>query len=178
MDEETIVAVYDTPAAADAAVADLRAAKVPESAISRHSGSTGMAGATQTTAEPVQERGFWSSLFGGDTGYEHDATVYDRSMQGGSSVVTVKSTPGHDVEAVAAILERHSPIDIDERAAGYGLTAGNAARPPARPPARPLARPLAPTGRQEPAMRRIRPCGPELLSPAQLEHGPPRLALP
>ena len=122
MDEETIVAVYDTPAAADAAVADLRAAKVPESAISRHSGTTGMAGAARTTSEPVQEKGFWSSLFGGDTGYENDATVYDRSLQGGSSVVTVKSTPGHDVEAVAAILERHSPIDIDERAAGYGLS--------------------------------------------------------
>ena len=45
-------------------------------------------------------------------------------MQSGSSVVVVKSTPEHDVEAVIAILERHSPIDIDERAAGYGLTTG------------------------------------------------------
>ena len=125
MDEETVVAVYDTPAAADAAVADLRTAKVPESAISRHSGpATGTGAGVTATTQPAQEKGFWSNLFGGESGHERDAAVYDRSMQSGSSVVVVKSTPEHDVEAVIAILERHSPIDIDERAAGYGLTTG------------------------------------------------------
>ena len=118
MPDETIVAVYDTTAHADAAVADLRAAQVPESAISRH------ASQTETSAvaapAPVREQGFWSSLFGGED--EHDAAVYDRSLDAGSSVVVVKGTPGHDVEAVMAILERHSPIDIDERGAGYGLS--------------------------------------------------------
>ena len=115
MNEETIVAVYDTAAHSDAAVADIRAAQVPESAISRHAGTTG----TPTlAAPPVREQGFWASLFGGET--EHDHMVYDRSLDMGSSVVVVKSTPGHDVDAVVAILERHSPIDIDERAANYG----------------------------------------------------------
>ncbi len=36
MTDQTIVAVYDTPAHAELAVQDLLAAKVPESAIDRH----------------------------------------------------------------------------------------------------------------------------------------------
>ena len=120
MTEETIVAVYDTAAHAEAAIADLRAAQVPETAISRHAGQTDTSG---VTTQPVREQGFWASLFGGET--EHDTAVYDRSLDTGSSVVVVKGTPGHDVEAVMAILERHSPIDIDERGAGYELTSAN-----------------------------------------------------
>ncbi len=132
MDNETIVAVYDTASAADAAVADLRAANVPESAITRHSdtsaagsgmtaATTGMAGTA--TASGTEGRGFWSSLFGtDDVGSHSDAAVYDRSVQSGSAVVVVKGTPAHDIDAVVAILEKHSPIDLDERASGYGLS--------------------------------------------------------
>ena len=120
MESETIVAVYDTAAHADAAIADLRSANVPESSISRHTGTPGGA----TSAPPVREQGFWSSLFGGSA--DHDESVYDRSLDTGSSVVIVKGTPSHDIDAVMAILERHSPIDIDERASGYGLTSGTA----------------------------------------------------
>ncbi len=116
MTEESIVAVYDTSAHAEAAIADLLAAKVPESAISQHAGPQG----TDTgIASPVREQGFWASLFGGEA--DHDTSVYDRSMESGSSVVVVKA-PAHDVDAVMAILERHHPIDIDERATGYGLS--------------------------------------------------------
>ena len=122
MSDETIVAVYDTAAHADAAVADLRTANVPESAISRHSGTTATAG---QAAPPVREQGFWASLFGGETD-SYDTSTYDRSMDSGSSVVIVKSVPGHDLDAVVAILERHHPIDIDERASGYGMTSGAA----------------------------------------------------
>ena len=118
---ETIVAVYDTAAHADAAMQDLQAANVPSSAISRHAG-------TATTAapggmEPVREKGFWSSLFGGEPDY--DESVYDRSLSSGSSVVTVK-VPSEHVQQVSAILERHSPIDMDERAASYGAVTSGA----------------------------------------------------
>ncbi len=116
MPDETIVAVYDTAAHAEAAIAELRAAHVPEAAISRHTG-TSATGAT--AAQPVREQGFWSSLFGGDTA--NDARVYDRSMDTGSSVVIVKA-PADTVDAVVRMLERHSPIDIDERATGYGMS--------------------------------------------------------
>ena len=116
MDGETIVAVYDTPAHAALAVADLKQAGIPDSAISMHSGEA----TTTTTAigAPVREEGFWASLFGGEP--DHDTAVYDRSMSGGSTVVTVKGSATYSSKA-AEILESHHPVDMDERAAGYGL---------------------------------------------------------
>ena len=116
MTEETIVAVFDTQAHADATVRDLEAAKVPISAISRHPSTTSAMTTTSTT--PVREPGFWSSLFGGEP--DHDIAVYDRSVESGSHLVSVKVPEGH-VSAVMAILERNNPIDIDDRAATYGL---------------------------------------------------------
>lgn len=119
MTDETIVAVYDTAAHAEAAAAELRSTGVPDSAISLHTGTeTGtMSGAT-TTAQSQPEPGFWSSLFGGEP--DHDSTVYDRSMSSGSTVLTVKAPESH-ISQVMQVLEGHHPIDIDERAAGYGL---------------------------------------------------------
>ncbi len=118
MTDETIVAVYDTAAHADAAVRDLQAANVPADAISRQPSTTG----TATGSAPPREKGFWSNLFGGEP--DHDTSVYDRSVEGGSHVVTVKA-PESYVASVTSILERHNPVDIDERATGYGVgTAG------------------------------------------------------
>ena len=115
MFDETIVAVYDTAAHAEAAVADLLAAGIPSSAITR-SGGASSAGAT---TQPVQEQGFWSRLFGGEP--DQDTAVYDRSMQGGSTVVTVKVSEAH-VTRVVDVLDSHHPIDLDDRASSYGLS--------------------------------------------------------
>lgn len=115
MTQETIVAVYDTAAHADAAVLDLDAAGVPPDAISRTGGASGTVAASTS---PVREQGFWSSLFGGEP--EHDTAVYDRSVENGSSILTVRA-PAEHVAGVTAILERHNPIDIDERSSSYGL---------------------------------------------------------
>ena len=120
MTDETIVAVYDSAAHADAAVRDLESINVPREAITRHSGSSTTTG-NPGSSEPARERGFWSSLFGGDPG--PDQEVYDRSMASGSSVVMVK-VPDQHVQRVTDVLERHNPIDIDERAAGYGIGMG------------------------------------------------------
>ena len=126
MNDETIVAVYDTPAHAELAIQDIIAAGVPESAISRHGGS--LTGSTTTRAvEPVREQGFWASLFGGEP--DHDTAVYDRSLESGSTVVTVKTT-STQIDTVMEILEGHHPIDIDERATDYGLTQGTTTREP------------------------------------------------
>ena len=133
MDDETIVAVYDTPAHAELAIQDIIAAGVPQSAISKHRGT--MSGTTTTApVQPAREQGFWASLFGGEPDY--DTAVYDRSMQSGSTVVTVK-VPEAQIDSVMEILEGHHPIDIDERATGYGLTQTTAAREPMAP-TRPL----------------------------------------
>ncbi len=114
MTEETIVAVYDTATQAQAAVASLRSDGIPESAITLHADTA----RTSPGAVPAREQGFWTGLFGGEPG--HDTTVYDRSMQGGSTVVTVKLPEAH-IARVMEILESHNPVDIDDRATGYGL---------------------------------------------------------
>ena len=126
MTDETVVAVYDTAAHADAAVADLRAANVPESAISKHSGTAADSSASTTAAQP-REQGFWASLFGGEPDY--DTAVYDRSLESGSTVVTVK-VPDEHVTRVTQILESHDPVDIDERASSYGLKQTTTTRQP------------------------------------------------
>lgn len=117
MTEQTIVAIYDNPPGADAAVRDLKAANVPSQAISRHEGRN------QMTAAPVREEGFWASLFG--TEPDHDTSVYDRSIDRGSSVVAVR-VPSEQVDRVSSILETHHPIDPDERSSSY-LTFGTIA---------------------------------------------------
>jgi uncharacterized protein (TIGR02271 family) len=120
MNEEIIVAVYDTEAHAAAAVRDLEAAHVPPEAISRHVGTESVSGSAVSGANSAGGQGFWSSLFGGEP--DHDTAVYDRSLESGSSVVTVR-VPDEHVDGVTRILERHQPIDIDERAASLGLGA-------------------------------------------------------
>ena len=128
MNEETIVAVYDTPAHAELATQDIILAGVPESAISQHGGT--LSASPATTAEPVRETGFWASLFGGEP--EHDPAVYDRSLENGSTVVTVKAPEAH-IKRILEILDSHDPIDIDERAAGFGLTPAATVREPTAP---------------------------------------------
>ncbi len=130
MAEETIVAVYDTAAHAQAAVSALRAAAVPDNAISVQEGGA----TTATTATAPREQGFWSSLFGGEPG--NDTAVYDRSVQGGSSVVTVR-VPDQHADQVMQILEAQNPIDIDERANSYGLTQTTTTQTPIAPSVQP-----------------------------------------
>lgn len=128
MTDETIVAVYDTAAHAEAASTALKAAGVPESAISLHAGAASAStSAMSTAAAPVREEGFWSSLFGGEP--DHNTAVYDRSLESGSTVLSVK-TPETHITKVMEILESQHPIDIDERATGYGLTQTTTTRQP------------------------------------------------
>jgi uncharacterized protein (TIGR02271 family) len=114
--------VYDTAEHAALAVRDLEAAGVPSSAISQHAAGGLTTGSTATTTTaPHHEQGFWASLFGGEPEYEHDTTVYNRSLESGSTVVSVKASELHVAQAME-ILERHNPIDIDERATSYGVS--------------------------------------------------------
>src|SRR5258705_5684608 len=121
MKKEIIVAVYEREPQADAAVRDLEAAHVPPTAITRHAGGRAASG------NPAGQS-FWSSLFGGEP--DHDTSVYDRSLESGSSVVTVR-VPDEHVDRGTEILERHHPIDIDERAASLGLGSNRSATAPA-----------------------------------------------
>ncbi len=125
--DETIVAVFDTAEHATAAVTDLKSAGIPDANITQHAGASTSGATTGVAGEHGQEPGFWASLFGAEPEHGHDTAVYDRSMQGGSTVVTVRGSGSH-LDQVLDILERHNPIDIDERAATYGVaqTSGTA----------------------------------------------------
>ena len=140
MSEETIVAVYDTAAHAAAAVRDLMATGVPAGAVTQHAKGSMMSGGSTTSTASTQGQGFWASQFGCEPEGEHDTGVYDRSVAGGSTVVTVKAPADH-VDAVLATLERHSPIDIDERGTSYAgaQTAAQTLKPVVRGAAAPAA---------------------------------------
>jgi len=126
---ETIVAVYDAAEQADRAVHDLEASGVPSSSITRHAG-THNAGSSRTTSTAgtasQEEPGFWARLFGSDTDYEHEGSMYDRSVQGGSTVVSVRVAEEHAMH-VMDILERHNPVDLDDSTTGMETTS-NAGR--------------------------------------------------
>src|ERR1700709_1245520 len=105
MTDETIVAVYDSFEHAALAVRDLEAAGGPSAAITQHAKGGFTTGSSMTTTAPAREEGFWASLFGSGSGYEHETSVYDRSLEAGSTVVTVK-TPEQHLTQVMDILER------------------------------------------------------------------------
>ncbi len=124
MSNETIVALFDTSSHAELAVQDLLAAGIPVGSIERHA-----AGAAETAR--FEERsgasrpGFWSRLFGAEP--EVDTGAYDRSIEQGATVVSVRPT-AERLDDVVRILEGHHPVDMDERDAAAtgssGATAG------------------------------------------------------
>ena len=118
MSDETIVAIYDTPAHAQLAAADLREAGIPDHAIKVHSGAISP-GATTATAPAPREHGFWTNLFGGQP--DHDISIYESSVNNGASVVTVQAPQAQSAQ-ILQILESHDPVDIDERAIDYART--------------------------------------------------------
>ena len=109
MPNHTVVAVYETAAQAAAAVNDLQTAHILPDAISQHTKTFTAPG---TAHSPPREQGFWASLFGS----ERDTSIYERSVEEGASVVTVR-VPDDGVDRVTSILELHNPIDLDKRAA-------------------------------------------------------------
>ena len=116
MTDNTIVAVYETVSDAECAVADLKAAGIPASAISMHAETATVP--ADTTQRPVREEGFWASLFGGEPG--HDTAVYDRSVESGATVVSVRVADAH-ADGVIELLEKYHPVDIDQRATGHDV---------------------------------------------------------
>jgi hypothetical protein len=109
MTSETIVAVYDTPKAADAAVHDLERRGVPADAISLHrKDDTGHG----VTPPPVQH--FLPRMFGYEpTPRDEDAQLtYERSLAEGASVVVVRGQQQAKFDVVE-ILERHRPMELD-----------------------------------------------------------------
>jgi len=111
MTQHTVVGVYEAEADAAAAVQDLEAAAVPTAAISQHT-KANFGGTDFSTSNAItRKKGFWGHLFG--TTGDSDGDVYDRSIERGSTVVTVRVNE-EDVDRVSAIMEAHSPLDLED----------------------------------------------------------------
>lgn len=107
MDEQLVVAVYDTEARADAAMRDLRDAGIAESAINRHARQ---GEAAHEHHDEQEKPSFWQRLFGKG----EDTSDYDRNVEQGATVIAVRA-PAADIDRIEGILEKHDPVDIDEQ---------------------------------------------------------------
>jgi uncharacterized protein (TIGR02271 family) len=115
---ETLVAVYDTPPHADAAVKALKAAGFAESDISVFDSARLKAGRT-SLSPGVKEPGLWHRLFGTDV-HEHEASIYGQTVEEGGSVISVR-VPESEVAHASAVLNIHRPVDVHDRAVTSGI---------------------------------------------------------
>jgi uncharacterized protein (TIGR02271 family) len=115
---ETVVAVFDTRAHADAAVKALKAGGFANADISIFDDER-LAGGKKAIAESVKEPGLWQRLFGDDV-YEHEADVYHKTIERGGVVVSARVLDSEVAHAIA-ILDLHRPVDVHDRAVTLGL---------------------------------------------------------
>jgi uncharacterized protein (TIGR02271 family) len=115
---ETIVAVYDNTAHAEAAVRALRAGGFAGADISVIN-SERLAPGGRAAGAGVKQAGLWHRLFGGDV-YEHEAAVYGQAVERGGAIVSARVLDREVAQAVA-ILDLHRPIDVHDRAVTTGL---------------------------------------------------------
>ena len=115
---ETLVAVYDTAAHADAAVKALKAAGFHESDISVFNQDRLKAGKAALSTG-VKEAGLWQRLFGTDV-YEHEAAIYGQTVTEGGVVISLR-VPESEVAHASAVLDIHRPVDVHDRAVTSGI---------------------------------------------------------
>ncbi len=109
MNYQTVVAAFDTPAHAQAAVEALKAGGFHADDISTFDKSRG----------GLREPGLWSRMFGGGLA-QHEADVYSQSLERGGVVLSVR-VPDSEVAHATGILDIHRPIDVHDRAVTTGL---------------------------------------------------------
>jgi uncharacterized protein (TIGR02271 family) len=125
MPQETVVAVFDTPDHADAAVKALRTGGFADADISvfdesrllfeEGRGTTG----GRDRAAIVKEPGLWRRLFGRDV-HQHEASVFGQTVERGGSVVSVRVLDSEVAHAIA-ILDIHHPVSVPDRAVTSGI---------------------------------------------------------
>lgn len=126
---QTITAMYDDQADAQAAMSKLIAAGIPQSAIKL------VPGAASTTPRSTgsydrtrDEGGFWASLKDAFMP-EEDRYTYTEGLSRGSTMLSA-SVEASQVDTAMDIMEQHGSVDLDEREAtwrqegwtGYGAT--------------------------------------------------------
>ena len=141
---EMIVAAFDSPSAAEAAVQDLENARIPSADIKSYTQDEPTY-REYRTRQPEHQGGFWSWLIGEDPAQTQQYGAYDTSLASGHTVVTVTVDEVH-ADAAMGILNQYGPHDIHEQTSGASETyrTSTSAYPAAQPTLTPGA-----TGDQE-----------------------------
>src|SRR5262245_41629893 len=115
---ETIVAVFDNRAHAEAAVRALRAGGFADADISIFDEER-LAAGKKSIASGAKHAGLWHRLFGQDI-HQHEAAIYGRTIEHGGVVVAAR-VPENEVAHGIAILDLHRPVDVHDRAVTHGV---------------------------------------------------------
>jgi uncharacterized protein (TIGR02271 family) len=115
---QTIVALFDTPAHAEAAVGALTAGGFHSDDISIMDRAR-LEGGTGAIKEGLKVTELWHWLFGGDL-YQHEGAVLSQAVQEGGTVVSVR-VPESEVAHATGILDLHHPVDVHDRAITTGI---------------------------------------------------------
>jgi uncharacterized protein (TIGR02271 family) len=115
---ETIVAAFDTPEHAQAAVRALKAGGFHSNDISIFDRDRLTAGGA-SMKQGIKEPGLWRRMFGGDI-HEHEAGVFGQTVSEGGTVISVRVLDS-EVAHATGILDVHRPIDVHDRAITTGL---------------------------------------------------------
>lgn len=115
---ETLVAVFDTPEHANAAIEALKTGGFHDDDISLFDKNRLMAGKASISKD-VKEAGLWHRLFGSDL-YRHEAAVFGQTVEGGGTVLSLRVLDS-EVAHATGILDLHKPIDVQDRAIAKGI---------------------------------------------------------
>lgn len=135
--ENTVIGVYDSYAQAESAMNELLSSGFSRSNVRLNPEPSGSEPATATTAEELpREHGighFFRSLFGLEEHERHEHhDLYAEAVRRGSCVLAVDAASDEQRERATEIMNRHDPIDIDERSAHWrtqGWTGYDASAP-------------------------------------------------
>jgi uncharacterized protein (TIGR02271 family) len=133
--ENTVVGVYDSYAQANAVVNELTAAGFSRDAVqlrpdtqSTAQEGVGTTVSGQSTSVGSSIANFFRAMFGMDEQQRDERDIYAEAVRRGSQVVTVDAANDEMRDRAIEIMNRHDPVDIDERATHWrsqGWTAYN-----------------------------------------------------
>ncbi|TNC05293.1 DUF2382 domain-containing protein [Methylobacterium terricola] len=115
---QTITAMYDNPADAQAAQGKLVAAGIPQASIKLLAGTqTTQSGTSKGYDHTRDEGGFWASLKDAFMP-EEDRYAYSEGLSRGGTMLSVSVDQAH-AETAYDILEEHGSVDLDQREATW-----------------------------------------------------------
>jgi hypothetical protein len=118
MAHETIVAAFETPDHAEAAVDALRAGGFANADISVFHEDL-LKGGEEGHPSKIDDAAFWQEVFGSDV-HRHEARVYKHVLEHGGVIVAAR-VPETETAHAIAVLDVHSPVDVHDRALTLGL---------------------------------------------------------